>query len=57
MARVISDACISCSACLDSCPVNAISMGEEHMVIDAGLCIDCAACEGTCPVAAISPED
>ncbi len=57
MARVISDACISCSACLDSCPVNAISMGDEHMVIDAGLCIDCAACEGTCPVAAISPED
>ena len=57
MARVINDTCVSCGACESSCPVAAISMGEEHMVIDAGTCIDCGACEGTCPVGAIFPEE
>ncbi len=55
MAHVISNECISCGACEGSCPVSAISMGEEHMMIDAGTCIDCGSCVDTCPVNAISP--
>ena len=56
MARTIGDACISCGACEGSFPDGAISMGDDHMVIDAGACIDCGACEGTCPMGAISAE-
>ena len=56
MARKITDACVSCGACEGSCPVGAISMGDDHMVIDAGACIDCGACEGTCPMSAIEAE-
>ena len=41
MARVINDTCISCGACEGSCPVGAISMGDDHMKIDAAACIDC----------------
>ena len=42
MARVISDACISCGSC------------DTQYEIDADACIDCGACEAQCPVGAIS---
>jgi ferredoxin len=55
LAHVISDDCINCGACDDSCPVNAISEGGDKRVIDADTCIDCGACVDTCPVSAIAP--
>lgn len=54
MAHVISDECLACGACLDTCPVGAISEGDGKMVISADDCIDCGACEDACPVGAIS---
>lgn len=54
MAYVISDDCTSCGACADVCPVEAISEGDDHYVIDADTCTDCGACADTCPVGAIS---
>jgi ferredoxin len=50
MAYTISEECISCGACVDVCPVSAISEGEGKYVIDAATCIDCGACADTCPV-------
>ncbi len=56
MAYKISDACISCGACADTCPCNAISEGETQYVIDAEACMSCGACAEGCPVEAISEE-
>lgn len=53
MAYKITDACISCGACADSCPVSAISEGDGQYVIDEGACLDCGACADTCPMGAI----
>jgi len=54
MAHKISDECISCGACVDECPVEAISEGEDQYVIDADTCTDCGACVEVCPTEAIS---
>ena len=50
MAYKISDECISCGACAESCPMNAIAEGDAHYEIDADACIDCGACAEACPV-------
>lgn len=54
MAYVIGDDCISCGACAAQCPVDAISEGDTHYVIDADTCISCGGCADTCPMSAIS---
>lgn len=56
MAYYINENCISCGACEQTCPVGAISMGEERYVIDPDTCIDCGACREVCPVEAPNPQ-
>ena len=56
MAYVISEECIACGACLEECPVEAITAGDDQYTIDADTCIDCGSCESVCPVAVISAE-
>ena len=56
MAYVISDECISCGSCIESCPSEAISEGDDKYVIDADKCTDCGSCVDECPSDAISAE-
>jgi len=53
MPRKITDACLSCGSCADTCPVGAIAEGDGKYVVNADECIDCGACEAGCPAEAI----
>ena len=55
---VISDSCVACGTCSDTCPNEAIAMddGLGRYVIDAGKCVDCGSCADACPMSCISQE-
>jgi len=57
MAAIVDkETCTGCESCVDTCPVEAISMKDDVAVIDADTCTDCGACVDSCPVEAISLE-
>jgi len=66
---VITDECISCNACIDECPNNAIyypgaeyeldgksnpALSEDHPYIVQELCDNCKNCNDVCPVESIT---
>ena len=53
MAYKITDVCVSCGACADQCPVEAISEGDVHYEINPDICISCGSCAEQCPMGAI----
>ncbi len=52
MAYTITDECLACGTCTDSCPVDAIDEGDIYR-IDSDICIDCGTCAEACPIEAI----
>jgi ferredoxin len=52
-AKVDEDTCISCGACVDACPVDAITMDEKAKV-NPDTCTECGACVDECPADAIT---
>lgn len=48
----ITDACISCGACVNACPSAAISKKDGGYRINPQLCIDCGTCSVVCPTGA-----
>lgn len=43
----------TCRYCKDACPVSAISLTKDNVVIDGRLCVECGACARDCPIGAI----
>ena len=56
MAYRITDDCIQCGVCAETCPVGAISEGDGKYVINRDECLECGACCGECPNEAIVEE-
>ena len=52
MAYIITDECVCCGTCAETCPLGIISEGDGKFVIDADTCVSCGSCAGVCPVGA-----
>ena len=52
-AAVTSDLCIACDACVEMCPMDAISTESGTAVIDEARCIGCGVCVTQCESEAI----
>lgn len=46
--------CVNCGACVESCPVSALSPSERTPVFNYRLCINCLCCQEICPAHAVS---
>jgi electron transport complex protein RnfB len=51
--KVDANNCIGCGACINTCPMNAISLGNNVAKIDETICRNCRKCVKVCPVRAI----
>ncbi|MBN2350641.1 MAG: YfhL family 4Fe-4S dicluster ferredoxin [Bacteroidales bacterium] len=62
MALIITDECTSCGICINECPNEAISEGNDKYVINPDLCTECVGffnepqCAIVCPMEAIVPD-
>jgi len=62
MALIITDECISCAACVEECPNDAISEGDLIYEINPDICTECVGfydepqCVNVCPVDSIIPD-
>jgi heterodisulfide reductase subunit A-like polyferredoxin len=55
-AKVDVEKCTGCETCVESCPLEAISMHDAIAVVDPEVCGDCGACVDACPVEAITVD-
>lgn len=55
-AKVDQEKCVGCGACVDECPLGAISIPDDKAVVNEDECGGCGACVGACPAEAITLE-
>lgn len=48
--------CQACGVCINKCPVDALRLENDEIVVDSDKCILCGACEIICPLNAIKLE-
>lgn len=55
-AKIDQEACTGCGACVETCPVDAITV-DDVAKVDAEACTECGACVEECPVEAITLDE
>jgi electron transport complex protein RnfB len=53
-----SDLCVACETCIERCPMEALTMGEDELpAVNLDRCIGCGVCATGCPSEAIQLEE
>jgi len=55
-ALVDREKCTGCKDCIETCPVECISLVDEKAQVNQDDCTDCEACVDGCPETAISMQ-
>lgn len=50
MIKIDYSSCTSCAACIDLCPVIAMSLVDDVVRIDYEICTQCGTCIKICPM-------
>lgn len=56
MPWINQEKCIGCGVCVNSCPVDAISIKDGKAIIDQNRCTFCGNCFSACPHEVIRPN-
>jgi ferredoxin len=54
VACVDVDLCLVCGECVDTCQFNALSLGDDHILVDENECMGCGVCVSHCAQGALS---
>ncbi len=58
VALIDKEKCDGCATCIDACPAEAITMGDDEKAkVDADECVDCEVCVDECPNGSISMSE
>jgi ferredoxin len=52
MIKIDKDKCKRCGGCIDLCPVIAISMINDVVIVNNEICTECGTCVKICPMMA-----
>ncbi len=52
--KINQDICVNCYLCEENCPVGAIWLDDEKVVLDNDKCVRCINCTSHCPVGALN---
>lgn len=54
IAEVDNEVCIGCGTCVEDCPIEALRLSDDKVILDKNLCLGCGLCISSCPNDAIS---
>jgi MinD superfamily P-loop ATPase len=53
---ILTEKCLQCGMCTDSCPIQAIRVSGLEYFIDPKECTGCRICVNSCPLGAIQAQ-
>ncbi len=56
IARAEFENCEGCGVCVDRCQMQALTLEDDHVVLDSNRCIGCGLCVSTCPTGTLTLE-